>query len=65
MKMLLAAIAFATGMAFASQAFAIPYCPNNTWQPGHYVPVPLMMNRARPGGGGCFPRLVKLPSPPL
>jgi hypothetical protein len=34
MKMLLAGIAFAIGVAFASQAFALPYC---TWQYGHYV----------------------------
>ena len=36
MKMLLAGIAFAIGVAFASQAFALP-CPNGTWQNGHYV----------------------------
>jgi hypothetical protein len=34
MKMLLAGIAFAIGLAFASQAFALPYC---TWQHSHYV----------------------------
>jgi hypothetical protein len=34
MKMLLAGVAFAIGVAFASQAFALPYC---TWQHGHYV----------------------------
>jgi hypothetical protein len=34
MKMLLAGIAFAIGVAFASQAFALPYC---TWHHGHYV----------------------------
>jgi hypothetical protein len=34
MKMLLAGVAFAMGVAFASQAFALPYC---TWQHGHYV----------------------------
>jgi hypothetical protein len=36
MKMLLAGIAFAMGLAFASQAFALP-CSNGTWQNGHYV----------------------------
>jgi hypothetical protein len=35
MKMLLAGFAFAIGLAFASQVFALPYyC---TWQNGHYV----------------------------
>ena len=34
MKMLLAGVAFAIGVAFASQAFALPYC---TWQHSHYV----------------------------
>ena len=34
MKMLLAGVAFAIGLAFASQAFALPYC---TWQHNHYV----------------------------
>jgi hypothetical protein len=36
MKMLLAGIAFAIGLAIASQAFALP-CSNGTWQNGHYV----------------------------
>jgi hypothetical protein len=36
MKMLLAGVAFAIGMVFASQAFALP-CPNGTWQGGHYA----------------------------
>ena len=35
--LLLVSIAFATGMVFASQALALPYCPNSTWQYGHYV----------------------------
>jgi hypothetical protein len=34
MKMLLAGVVFAIGVAFASQAFALPYC---TWQHGHHV----------------------------
>jgi hypothetical protein len=33
MKTLLVGIAFAIGMVFASQAFALPYCPTH----GHYV----------------------------
>ena len=37
MKTLLAGITFAIGMVLASQAFAVPYCPNSTWQHGHYV----------------------------
>ena len=37
MKTLLVGNAFAIGMVFASQAFALPYCPNSTWQHGHYV----------------------------
>jgi hypothetical protein len=37
MKTLLVGIAFAIGMFFSSQAFALPYCPNSTWQHGHYV----------------------------
>ena len=37
MKTLLVGIAFAIGMVFTSQAFAVPYCPNSTWQHGHYV----------------------------
>jgi len=36
MKMLFAGIAFAIGVAFASQALALP-CPNGTWQNGRYV----------------------------
>jgi hypothetical protein len=36
MKMLVAGIAFAMGLAFASQAFALP-CPHGTYQSGHYV----------------------------
>jgi hypothetical protein len=36
MKMLVAGIAFAIGVAFASQAFALP-CTHGTWQHGHYV----------------------------
>jgi hypothetical protein len=36
MKTLLVGIAFAIGMVFASQAFALP-CPDGTWQNGHYV----------------------------
>jgi hypothetical protein len=36
MKILLVGIAFAIGMVFASQAFALPYCPYGTWQHGHY-----------------------------
>jgi hypothetical protein len=36
MKTLLVGIAFAIGLVFASQAFALP-CPNGTWQGGHYV----------------------------
>ena len=37
MKTLLAGITFAIGMVLASQAFAVPYCPNSAWQHGHYV----------------------------
>jgi hypothetical protein len=36
MKTLLAGVAVAIGMLFASQAFALP-CPNGAWQDGHYV----------------------------
>ena len=36
MRMLLAGIAFAIGIAFASEAFALP-CPSGTWQGGHYI----------------------------
>jgi hypothetical protein len=35
MKTLLAGIAFAIAVAFTSQAFALPYCPNGTSH-GHY-----------------------------
>jgi hypothetical protein len=37
MKTLIVGIAFASVMAFATQAVALPYCPNSTWQHGHYV----------------------------
>jgi hypothetical protein len=37
MKMLLAGIGFAFGMIITSQAFALPYCSNGSWQHGHYV----------------------------
>jgi hypothetical protein len=36
MKTLLVGIAFAIGMVFASQAFALP-CPKGSWQHGHFV----------------------------
>ncbi len=38
MKTLLVGIAFAIGMVFATQAFALP-CPNGngTWKDGNYV----------------------------
>ena len=36
MKTVLAGIAFAIALAFASQASAHPYCGNSTWQHGHY-----------------------------
>jgi hypothetical protein len=36
MKTLLVGIAFAIGMVFASQAFALP-CPKGAWQHGHYT----------------------------
>jgi hypothetical protein len=36
MKMLLVGVAFTIGVAFASQAFALP-CTNGTWHGGHYV----------------------------
>jgi hypothetical protein len=36
MKTLLAGITLAMGLAFATQAFALP-CPNGTWQGGQYV----------------------------
>jgi hypothetical protein len=34
MKMLVAGVALAIGVAFASQAFAVPYC---TWHHSQYV----------------------------
>ena len=37
MRTLLVAIALAMGMLFASQAFALPYCPNGTWQNGQLI----------------------------
>jgi len=39
MKTLLAGLAFAIVMAFASQAFAteLPDCPKGGWKHGHYV----------------------------
>jgi hypothetical protein len=37
MKTLLVGIAFAVGMVFASQAFALPYCANGSWQHGYYI----------------------------
>jgi hypothetical protein len=39
MKALLAGIAFAIAIVFASQAFAtdLPDCPNGKWKNGHYV----------------------------
>jgi hypothetical protein len=36
MKTLLVGIALAIGVAFATQALALP-CPNNTVQNGHYI----------------------------
>jgi peroxiredoxin len=36
MKTVLAGLAFAIALAFASQASALPYCANSTWQHGHY-----------------------------
>jgi len=36
MKTLLVSVAFAIGLVFASQAFALP-CPNGTWQNGHFT----------------------------
>jgi hypothetical protein len=36
MKTLLVGIAFAIGMVFASQAFALP-CLKGIWQNGHYT----------------------------
>jgi hypothetical protein len=37
MKTLLAGIAFAIAVAVASQAFAVPYCPNGSWQNGQFI----------------------------
>jgi len=38
MKTVLVGMAFAIGMVFASQAFAVPSCPNSIWQHGrHHV----------------------------
>jgi hypothetical protein len=37
MKTLLVGVAFAMGMVFASQAFALPYCPQGTWQNGQFI----------------------------
>jgi hypothetical protein len=37
MKTLLVGIAFAVGMVFTSQAFALPYCANGSWQHGYYI----------------------------
>lgn len=39
MKTLLASMALALAMAFASQALAmdLPDCPKNAWKHGHYV----------------------------
>ena len=37
MKTFLACVALAITVAFASQAFALPYCPNGTWQNGKFV----------------------------
>jgi hypothetical protein len=39
MKTLLVGIAFAIGLLFSSQAFAmdLPDCPNGAWKHGHYV----------------------------
>ena len=37
MKTLLVGIAFAIAVVFTSQAFALPYCANSTWQRGYYL----------------------------
>jgi hypothetical protein len=37
MKTLLAAIALAIAMLFASEAFAMPYCTGGTYKDGHFV----------------------------
>jgi hypothetical protein len=37
MKTFLAGVAFVIAVAFVSQAFALPYCPNGMWKHGHYV----------------------------
>jgi hypothetical protein len=36
MKTLFAGITFAIVLALTSQASALPYCANGTWQHGHY-----------------------------
>jgi hypothetical protein len=36
MKTLVAGVAFAIAVAFATQASALPYCPHGMWQHGHY-----------------------------
>jgi len=37
MKTLLAGVAFATAVAFSSQASAFPYCTKITWHGNYYV----------------------------
>ena len=37
MKTLLAAIALAIAMLFASEAFAMPYCTGGTYKDGHFA----------------------------
>jgi hypothetical protein len=37
MKTILAGVAFAIIVAFASQVSALPYCANNNGQHGHYT----------------------------
>jgi hypothetical protein len=37
MKALLAGIALAIAMLFASEAFAMPYCTGGTFKDGHFV----------------------------
>ena len=58
MKTLLVGIAFAMGMVFASQAFALPYCPNHTWQKVTSSAI-VIINRALLGG-----KSVSAPNPP-
>ena len=36
MKTVLVGMAFAIGMVFASQAFAVPNCPNGIWEQGRH-----------------------------